>query len=285
MEHPMRKEHFVDERGESLLSMLVAILISGIVLSASTSFFLNSLHHSTDIRSFTRTQVAASSLLDLMSFELRMLGSGMPLTQASFSYENPTISGLALPILLSSSASEITFRLNETGASALLTSNFSPSSGSHTLSVDSTVGFKTGDSVYLTSLSTGGVHGLHGIVQSTTATSIQLSTYNTTQDAHFPASSLIQPVSEITYASSPNGVTRTSSQEVTTHLDHAAFELVYLDSSGQSLPLPLSATTIRESLAGIRVLVQVEALSRFGGAVSATEAQQTIALRNLILSR
>ncbi len=281
----MKLQRMCDERGESLIGMLVAMLISAIVLSASTSFFINCLHHSTDVRSFTRGQVAASSLLDLISFELRMLGSGMPLTQSSFSYEDPAVGALALPVSLSASASEITFRLNETGASAILTSDFVPSSGSHTLSVDSIAGFKPGDSVYLSSFSAGGTHGLHGTVGSASANAIQLSTFTTTQGARFPASSLLQPVSEITYTNSSNGVARTTLHGVTTQSDHTTLELTYLDRAGQTLPLPLSAATIRDSLAGINVLVRVESPSRFGGTVSTTEAQQTIALRNLILSR
>jgi Tfp pilus assembly protein PilW len=281
----MKQRHLSDERGESLVGMLVAMLISGIVLSASASFFINCLHHSSDIRSFTRAQITASSLLDLMSFELRMLGSGMPLAQAGFSYQDPAIGELALPLLLSASATEMTFRLNETGASAILTSDFLPSSGSHTVSVDSTEGFSPGDSVYLSSFSAGGTHGLRGVVQSTSASTIQLSNLSTTQDARFPASSLIQPVSEITYTHSSNGVIRTTAHGVTTQSDHTSFELTYLDRSGQPIALPLSATTIRDSLAGISVLVRVQSSSRFGGAASVTEAQQTIALRNLILSR
>jgi Tfp pilus assembly protein PilW len=281
----MKLQHMRDERGESLVGVIVAMLISGIVLSASTSFFINCLHHSTDVRSFTRGQVAASSLLDLMSFELRMLGSGMPLTQASFRYEDPDVGALALPLSLSASASAITFRLNETGASAILTSDFSPSSGSRTLSVDSVAGFKPGDAVYLSSFSAGGTHGLQGIVDSVNANTIQLSTFATTQGARFPASSLLQPVSEITYTNSSHGVARTNVHGITTQSDRTTLELTYLDTAGQPLALPLSATTIRDSLAGINVLVRVESPSRFGGAVSTTEAQQTIALRNLILSR
>lgn len=281
----MKLQHRRNERGESLVGMLVAMLISAIVLSASTSFFINCLHHSTDVRSFTRSQVAASSLLDLMSFELRMLGSGMPLTQPSFRYEDPAIGALALPLSLSASASEITFRLNETGASAILTSDFDPSSGSHTLSVDSITGFKPGDSVYLSSFSAGGTDGLRGIVSSVNSNSIQLSTFATTHGAHFPASSLLQPVSEITYTNSSHGVARTTLHGAATQSDHTTIQLTYLDRTGQPIPLPLTHATIRDSLAGINVLVRVESPSRFGATVSTTEAQQTIALRNLILSR
>ncbi len=281
----MKRRHDYSERGESLVSMLVAMLISGIVLSASTSFFINSLYHNKDIRSFTHAQVAASSLLDLMSFELRMLGSGMPLTQASFSYQDSAIGALALPLLLSASTSEITFRLNEIGATAVLTGDFTPSPGGLTISVDSTNGFNPGDSVYLSSFSAGGTNGLYGIVASTSANTIQLATFTTTPNAYFPASSLIQPVSQVTYSSTSNGVIRTTSRGASTQSDHTSFELRYLDRAGQPLTLPLSATTIRDSLAGITVLVRVESRSRFGGVLSSTEAQQTVALRNLILSR
>jgi hypothetical protein len=282
----LMRHHTVDsERGESLLGILAALLISAIVLSSGTSFFINSLRHSTDIRSFTQAQITAGSFLDLMSFELRMLGSGMPLTQDDFGYDDPTVGELALPLLRSASPSRITFRMNETGTSAVLTDDFIPSSSGHSLTVDSSIGFNPGDTVYLSSFSTGGTQGLQGVIGSISENTIHLSSFTTTAGARFPASSLIQPVSEVTFNSSLEGVTRTSSRGVSIQSRNTSFELTYLDAAGQPLPLPLTTTAIRESLAGVKIVVREESRSRFGVAATTTEARQTVALRNLILSR
>lgn len=282
----MSGRRHTSERGESIIGTLVALLISTIVLSAGTSLFINSLRHSTDIRVFSQAQLAASSFLDLVSFELRMLGSGMPLTQSDFRYDDPNVGAHALPLLLSASATEMTLRFNESGASAVLTADFIPSSSSRILNVDSAVGFNAGDTVYLSSLSAGGNAGLHGVIDQIVGNSIHLSTLTTTPNARFPASSIIQPVLEVTYRSSPEGsVTRTSSRGDTMQSNNTSFELTYLDGSGHPLPLPLTTTAIRDSLAGIKILVRVESRSSFGGRSSTTEAQQSVALRNLILSR
>jgi hypothetical protein len=248
--------------------------------------FINALRHTTNIRSFSQAQIAASSFLDLASFELRMLGSGMPLTQGEFKYEDPNVGARALPLLLSASPTEMTFRFNETGASAVLTSDFIPSSSNSTLSVDSTIGFGAGDTVYISSLSAGGSAGLYGVINRIIGNSIQLSTFTTNASARFPASSIIQPVTEVTYRSTPEGiVTRTSARGEVIQSKNTAFELTYLDGAGQPLSLPLSPSTIRDSLAGIRIIVRVGARSIFDDSSLTTEAQQTVALRNLILSR
>jgi|GEM_PF-2871877 len=278
------------ERGESILSTYVALLIMGIILSAGTSLFTNSLKHSADIRALTQAQIAATNILDMMSFEMRMMGSGMPLTQSSFSYDNVAIRERALPILLSASNSSITFRLNEAGSSALLTSDASPSGTTMTVNLDSSEAFNLGDTVYISSFSVGGTHALRGVISQKNGNTISLSSVTATPSATFPASSVVQPVSDITYTSTLDGISRSSSRGSSMFVGsmfypNATFELTYYDGPGQILSLPLTATSIRNTVAGIGIRILVNSESRFDGSPRDTEAQQIVALRNLTLSR
>jgi hypothetical protein len=228
--------------------------------------------------------VSASTLLDLITSELRMLGSGMPLSQSSFTSTDTTLGDAPLPVLLTATATQITFRFNPFGTSTTLTSDFTPASN-NTVSVESSAGFSLGDTVYLSSYSAGGTHGLRGTVSALSATTLQLGNLITATGATFPASSLAHPVVEVTYASSSAGVTRTTSDGATVAIPQASFNLSYLDQNQQPLTLPLTTTTIRSQLSAVRVTVQTSHSSRFDTATHTTTAEQIIALRNVILNR
>lgn len=279
-----RNSHHYGERGESLLGTLVALTLASIALTASTSFFIASAKHSTDIRASTQAQVRASTLLDLMTSELRMLGSGMPLSQSSFSPTDATLGDAPLPVLLSATATEITFRFNPFGRSTMLTTDFNPASHT-TATVESTTGFSVGDTVYLSSYSAGGTHGLRGVITALTPTTIGLGSVVTASGATFPASSLVHPVVEVTYTSNDSGVTRTTSEGSTVTLPQAQFTLTYLDQSQQAITLPLTTSALDTRLSAVRVTIHSTHSSRFDTATDTTLAQQTVALRNIILNR
>jgi hypothetical protein len=111
-----------------------------------------------------------------------------------------------------------------------------------------------------------------------------------TPSATFPASSVVQPVSDITYTSTLDGISRSSSRGSSMFVGsmfypNATFELTYYDGAGRILSLPLTATSIRNTVAGIGIRILVNSQSRFDGSPRDTEAQQIVALRNLTLSR
>ncbi len=271
------------ERGESLLSVLMALLLSAVALTASSSFFIASARHSVDLRSGTSAQMQASILLDLFTSELRMMGSGMPLTQTSFTSADASLGDAPLPVLLSATGTSITFRFNPDGASAVLLSDFTPTAGSGTIAVSSSAGFAVGDTIYLSSYSAGGPHGARATITAIAGTSIQIGAIVTATGATFPASSLVQPVTEVTYTSTDSGVIRSTDHGEEMTIPNASFSLTFLDQSQQQMTLPLTPTSVSSTLAAINVTVEVQHTSRFLTDPITTTAQQLVALRNLNL--
>ena len=66
------------ERGFTLLEMLVSLGLMGLIFAGVLSFFMDTTRRARDAAIVAETQDQARSLGDLMSFELRMAGAGMP---------------------------------------------------------------------------------------------------------------------------------------------------------------------------------------------------------------
>ncbi|MCB0333340.1 MAG: prepilin-type N-terminal cleavage/methylation domain-containing protein, partial [Bdellovibrionales bacterium] len=137
------------ENGFTLLEMLVSLLIFSILMGSAASTMFSSFSYSLDAEIIARTEERARSTLDLLLFDLRMMGCGVAIGQEDFSITDGSLGDAPFPVFTDSTASYIHFRMNETGKDALLTADYTPSSSSLTFSVSSTEDYFEGDVIYL----------------------------------------------------------------------------------------------------------------------------------------
>jgi type II secretory pathway pseudopilin PulG len=274
------------QRGETLVGVLVALLIAGIVLSAALTNFSDAWRRAADTKMMSHAEVEARMVLDLINYDLRMIGSGLPLGQTGFSIDDVSLGDSPLPVLVSSTDSAITFRLNESGVSALLASDFTPAS-SLVVSVSSSTGFASGDTVYISNMSVLGTAGFKGTVDSVSGNSLTLNgSYTSTPSTTFGAGSIIEKVSAVILAATAAGITRDSGGGAITLSPRASFAASYLDSTGTPLALPLTRAAIKDSLSSISITITVTSPHALAdGERYEARAIQQVALRNLVLSR
>ena len=105
--------------------------------------------------------------------------------------------------------------------------------------------------------------------------------------ASFPVGSSLDVVNEVTFdsPSSGSGVTRDSGNGPVLLMSNSTFTLSYIDNSGSTISLPLSALEIENDLAKVNLTVSVtgDAPLKDGSDYVAT-AQQRISIRNLVLN-
>jgi len=236
-----------------------------------------------------RTNEQARLALDLIGYDLRMAGAGVPLGQGGFAPGGAGLGDAPMPILTSSTATNIVMRLNETGRVGVLTSQFTPSMTSLTFQVHSSADIAAGDMVYLSNATAGGTLGLKGTVQSVSGNSVTLETgYITSAGAVFDSGSVVHRVTQITYDSpaAGTGITRDNVDSLITVVPNSTFSLTYYDAAGSAIPLPLTAAIIQNQLCSVQVSTSVVSTSKLrNGSNYTATAVDRIALRNLILSR
>lgn len=160
-------------RGETIISFLVGVMISAIALGAAVTGLTTFSRASNDHRQISDTEVIARKILDQMSYEIRLTGGGVPFHLAGFQIGDATLGDSPLPILTSSSATEITFKINQRGRVGMLSTEYDPSAGVSFTVVDIT-GFAQGQEVYITSVDPSNPDGLHGTIQSIAGSVITL---------------------------------------------------------------------------------------------------------------
>jgi len=278
-----------EEKGETLVSLLVNLVIMGIVFTVAIGHFFESSRRAFDHEIITRTEEQARTLLDLMSFEIRMAGSGMPLGQSTFIANSGGMGDAPLPILPSSGNSRIELRLNEYGVSTVLMEDYSPAAGSLSFNVASAADFEPGDTIYLSNMPAARSDGLEGRVTGVSGNTINIAgDFRTSSGAIFPAGSSVDRVTRVIFNSpvGNSGVTRDAEVGAVVLTPESSFSVVYMDEAGNNLSMPLTVNTISQNLAAISLTVFVESTMslRVGGTYVA-QAQQTIALRNLNMNR
>lgn len=277
------------QKGMTLLEVLVALLLGSVVMAATVSNFTDAWRRAKDNRLISEAETEARTILDVMTYDLRMVGTGMPLTQSGFAIDDATLGTASHPILTSSTATKIVFRLNEKGTSTVLTSAYTPSNANRTFSVFSSSGFTIGKDLYISNMPVLGTSGMRGTVSSIVGNSITVSSgYTATLGSSFSAGSTVEPVSLVTYNSPSNGsgITRNSGSTDVLLSPRSSFSAEYLDSNGNALTLPLTTALIKTSLYSIRLTVSVKTSSRVqGGGIYTAQGRQTVALRNLNLAR
>lgn len=277
-----------DSRGFAMMEMLVSVGIVAIFLAGISSTLLATTRVFHDKNIVSKTQERARILLDLMAFDLRMTGAGVPFSQDDFQIGTGALGDAPLPVLTSADTDLVTLRFNERGMRTVLTSDFDPSAVGRTLDVVSSTGFTAGDTVYISNLSAGEEGGCRGLIVATSATTITLDgAVDASAGATFESGSTIDVVNEITYSSVLwDGITRDNTVVNVTLYPETQLEIEYRDSTGATMTPPLSATNIRDDLSSIILTARVrsDVPLRDGSTYIAT-AEQEVALRNLILSR
>ena len=115
------------EKGFGLVEMVVSVGLFLLIFAAVSSEFLTNTRRSYDHSGMTKAAEQARAIQDIIAFDLRMMGSGMPLGQANFL---PTSAGYQsapyapYPIYIDSSDTKIHFRFNERGSSTILSADY-----------------------------------------------------------------------------------------------------------------------------------------------------------------
>ncbi len=277
------------QNGETLLGLLAGLTLGTVVLTAAVSNFMQASRMAKDHETINQAQTQANTLVDLMAFELRMIGSGMPIAQGNFQITDATLGTAVLPILLTATATQIPFRLNETGDIAVLTANYTPAVGSLQFAVNSIINFAVGNTVYLSDMTSTGNDGMQGTIASIVGTNITVEAgYVANAGATFDSGNTVERVTLVTY-NSPidwSGVTRNDGSGAIVLAPNSTFTLAYRDSAGATIALPLTADSIQNTLASINVTVYVRGdKPLFDGGTYTAQASHTVALRNLNLIR
>ena len=270
------------------MELIVGLLIMSTFMAGVTGIYLNSSWYTYNNEIIIRTEESARSVLDIIIYDLRMLGTGMPIGQSNFSIDDEDIGTAALPLLTSSDSNDLTFRLNETGAQAITTAEFDPSAG-QTIQLTDTSDFSAGDFVYVSDSTAGGSDGLRGEISSVTNSQITLNgVYQTADGSVFPLGSTVSRVVTVDFESMSDwdGITRDNGTGEVLLAENVEFEVVYYDSNGDEIETPLSESEILNELTTIEVTVTARSSSDLrDGSRYYAEARQTVALRNLILVR
>ena len=164
-----------DDRGFTLAELLVAMALMGIVMLATAALYVNS--NALFMTETNRAEAQQGGRVTLLIQEdLRMIGTGVPATQAK---------------ITAATATSITFVGDTRGASSLLTA--AVVAGNTTFSVSDTTGIKSGDSVNLIN----GATWQNFTVTAVTATTITVGTPST---GAYPIGAQVGAPRTITYS-------------------------------------------------------------------------------------
>lgn len=276
--------------GYTIIELLVSMLLGATLMASISSLYVQTAYTSFDSETISVTEDSARSVLDIIAFDIRMLGSGVPLNQSDFAIGQSGLGDSPLPILTDSSSSSIHFRLNETGDITQLTADYIPDSSNLSFNVSSTDNLYIGDTIYINDATTGGSDGLKGEITNINNLTITIkSDYITSPDSIFPSGSEVQRVAEVTFTSpstpsTSQGVKRNNGTSNLILANNTVVEFKYLKENGDNISLPLSENKIKNDLAKISVTVQAFSNKKLkDGTTYTAEAKQVIALRNLHL--
>lgn len=278
-----------DIRGFSAIELMASLLITSTLFVSVTAMFVSTTRRAHDNQLIMEADERARELLDILAYDIRMAGSGMPMGQASFLPGGTGLGDAPLPILLDATSNSITIRTNETGKNTVLTTNWTPSSTSLSFDVLSTEDIYEGSVIYLSDMIRGGTQGLRAVVDTISGNTITVeSGYITSVGASFSAGSLATRITDITYSSTDitGAITRNNGTDVVNLSPKAMFTLNFLDGNGSTIVLPLEDLELADDLASINITVQVAARAplRSGDAYVAS-ATERVALRNINLNR
>lgn len=277
------------ESGYTLMELLVSLGLSSVVLLTVISQYSLSVRLSHDHNIRIATMLEAQAVLQTIGSEVRMMGNGVPFDQANFQIGESTLSdpSVTQPIILNgATSSSISFRLNESGDTHLLTTDFDPSAGL-VLSLTDTTNLTVNDPIYLSNSVVSGDDGLFGTVAAVnhSAHTVTLAAgYVVSPGATFDMGSVLEEVPIVTYNSpiDGSGVTRDSGFGPVLMGHNTVMSLEYLSANGSAVPLPLTEVTVVDSLRAVRVTIQKNSAKTLSnGQPYSVSVSQTFGVRNL----
>jgi type II secretory pathway pseudopilin PulG len=279
------------QRGETLIGLLIATAIGAIILAATASSFTGLMRSLWDRVTIAEANNQAREIARIISADFRMIGSGMPLGAPKFDMLDVTLGNAALPILTSSTTTDVRYRLNEYGRFTSTTASFDPATQTN-LAVLSTQGFSPQQWVYISNVSSefsqsSTVGGARGRITSTGGTTLSLSGIIAGAGVQFNPGSTVELVTDATLnCAAPAGITRDTGSGPVTLYPKSSCTVTYLDATNAALTPPLTQAAIQSSLTSMRVTVTVPGRRKLrSGAVYSAQVTETVALRNLILAR
>ncbi|HMO02079.1 MAG TPA: hypothetical protein PKD37_00795 [Oligoflexia bacterium] len=282
--------------GLTVFEALVAVSISATLLGALMQELRTLVRTATDSRIRLTTQLQAQSIIDMVVPEFRMIGNGVPFKQSNFQIDETTLSNPAIaePILTSvSNATRISFRINETGDTYIVTSDFNPATGD-TVSLTNVSKIAPGNHIFITNSTVGDDDGFFGIVESVNSAFNQVTFVSSSKvfspGGIFSTGSLLEVVPIVTYNSPDNwsGITRDSGNGSILLVPNSKFTVSYLKSDGSIITLPLVGTVDdplhSSSLLNVRALrfaVSVRSSTPLSsGELYTSTVTQDVAIRN-----
>jgi type II secretory pathway pseudopilin PulG len=285
------------ESGFSIIESLFVLLLSSFVIGATVAGYLSLSKFAQDNETRVLTQLKAQSVLDMITPDIRMIGNGVPFQQSNFLIAQETLSdpSVTQPILVDSTDSHnISFRINESGETYLLTQNFNPSIHS-SVSITSTAKISEGDQIYITNFTRGMDDGLWASVSGVSHSSNTLTLSGPPQfhpGAEFPAGSMLEVVPIVTYSSDDNfgQVTRDNGSGPQVIIENGKLTFSFRDGNGNNINFPLLATSqdpfppsALQNIHTVHITVEIESDSLLRAKSEKYHAQvsQIVGIRNL----
>jgi len=183
----LHKFHRRSANGFSLIELLVALLVSGILMTAMTKFFSTAVAVRQNLGGETEADQGLRTLISLLTQELRQAGACLPRT-GQF---------VALDGINNGTRDSLTLRIGRVNATTLLCMQpqlTTAITGGSTLQVNSASGLQTDDLLYILPA---GANGLFRKVAAVSGNTISLATALPT--GTYAVGTIIYPVDERTY--------------------------------------------------------------------------------------
>lgn len=276
-----------NDYGNAIMSLIVSIGLFTTIMVGTTKFVFSSTRNSYDLENRIDNTGNIEKAFKLITSEIKMLGSSMPIGQSNFSPEDLSLGDASLAVHTNSNAGILSFNINETGKSTILTSSFTPGLGNLSFQVDDASDIFENENIYISDFTTGGNNGLRGSVSGVSGNTVTIAgIFETQLGTSFATGSLVTRSMEVEYRNSDGAIVREDTAGTVILAPRATISFAYFDSNGNALSVPLSRAAINNSLSAIRVTITATAdnVERNGIARTIT-LTRTISLRNLILSR
>jgi type II secretory pathway pseudopilin PulG len=278
-----------DELGLTMVELLIGFLIVSILISGALLSFRDSTSRASDNEVISSAEEKAREILDMIAFDLRTVGSGMPLGQSDFAPGGTGLGPAPLPVLLESTSASIVFRINPNGRDTFVTGDFTPAITSLAVAVHDASFLSNGDTIYINDATVGGTQGLQGTVSNISGNTVTIdSSYIASPAAVFEEGSILTRSETISYESNSTdkSIRRIDDAGEVVIGEDAEFIAFYVDTHGAVLGLPLTDAMVADELSGIRVVVSVDGERPLSsGSEYVAVAQQVVTLRNLHVAR
>lgn len=189
------------QRGFTLVELLVTVALFGAVMGIVSSEFFFSTRRSLDQKTIAKAQEQARTLLDTISFDIRMAGAGMPIGQTNFAFSQAEVGEAALPITLDSNGESISLLFNQKGINTITTDDVIPDSTRDFPVVDAS-DFEVGDQICISDITVGQNDGLCGVVEAIAGNTITVADpFNAVPGITLESGSEVHRISTVTYKS------------------------------------------------------------------------------------